>query len=89
MWRLVAHRKEFEIAARSPSLVVMTEVTCLVLVTSVLLNWLLRSMGATTLPCPVTFIISYGGETRKFTLGIFFGWIKFGQELADLVGRPE
>lgn len=60
--RCVFAREEFEVKARSPFLVAVAEGTCYLLCMSVLLHWLLRSLGK-TLPCYVVFVVSYGGET--------------------------
>ena len=54
-------REEFEIKARSPFLVAIAEGTGYLLCMSVLLHWLLRSVGK-ALPCYVVFVVSYGGE---------------------------
>jgi len=54
-------RKEFEIRARSPSLVIVSMSVVFVYSGSVLLHWLLRSVGK-TLPCYIIFVLSYSGE---------------------------
>lgn len=57
-------RQEFDIRARSPTLVVVSLLTDCILSSSVLWHWLLRSMGK-TLPCYVIFVISYASEAKK------------------------
>ena len=59
--RCVRGREEFEVKARSPFLVAISGGMNLLMCISVLLHWLLRSVG-TALPCYVVFALSYGGE---------------------------
>ncbi|CAM9794056.1 unnamed protein product [Pylaiella littoralis] len=58
LWRMYSLRHDFEIAARSPQLVILTGFSCYVMSTAVLLQWLLLNAG-TSLPCWVVFVISY------------------------------
>ncbi|CAM9605132.1 unnamed protein product, partial [Scytosiphon promiscuus] len=56
--RLWTLRRRFEIAARSPSLVILSSGVSYLLSVSVLVQWLLLSMDK-ALPCLVTFAVSY------------------------------
>lgn len=59
--RLHILRHEFEIAARSPQLVILTGFTCYLLTLSVVVQWMLLCVG-TNIPCWVVIWISYAGE---------------------------
>lgn len=59
--RMFSLRHHFEIAARCPSLGLLALITALCLPGSVLLHWLLRSVGR-GLPCYVIYAVSNAGE---------------------------
>ncbi|CAN0314603.1 unnamed protein product [Ectocarpus sp. 6 AP-2014] len=63
--RLHVLRHEFEIAARSPQLVILTGFTCYLLSLSVVVQWMLLCVG-TNIPCWVVIWVSYA----VFALGI-------------------
>lgn len=54
-------RRNFEIKARSPKLVVVSSFQCLLVAVSVLLHWLLLSV-ANGLPCYIAFSVTYTCE---------------------------
>lgn len=59
--RMFILRQDFEIAARSPQIVLLAGFFAYLMSVSVLLQWLLLSAG-TSLPCWVVIWISYAGE---------------------------
>lgn len=72
LWRMYSLRHDFEIAARSPQLVILTGFSCYVMSTAVLLQWLLLNAG-TSLPCWVVFVISYSSEMPLWWWGLLGG----------------
>lgn len=61
LWRMWSIRHEFEIAARSPQLVVLIGFTCYIMCMTVLLQWFLLSVG-TSFPCWVVYWNNYLSE---------------------------
>lgn len=61
MFRILSLRKDFEIAARAPQLVLISGFTAFIMSGSVLLQWFLLSAGS-NLPCWIVVWVSYAGE---------------------------
>lgn len=74
MWRLWVLRNEFEVAARSPTLLNISASTALALMASVLLHWLLLTMDK-RLPCAAIFWIS---PSRKAVAMLSLHGTRFG-----------
>lgn len=60
MVRMFALRRDFEIAARAPQLVLISGITAYIMSGSVLLQWFLLSIGS-AMPCWVVVWVSYAG----------------------------
>lgn len=62
--RMFLLRQDFEIAARSPQIVLLAGFFAYVMSATVLLEWLLGNAG-THLPCWVVVWVSYAGESSR------------------------
>lgn len=61
-WRMWSFRDRFEIAARAPALVCVSQLVGIIMATSILVNWLLLAEGE-GIPCSVNMVVIFVGES--------------------------